>query len=154
MMGRGADDEDDDGEVGFDDWMQWAATKAALMPFSAFPVIREWASYAEQGWMRGSPLAEAGKSVVDAATSLGGVGKTALDGVLESVGIDIFQDEEIDKAKVLESAVRATGTVTGIPSNQLLRSGEYLMAVGAGEHTPENPAAEAYYLVQGPPEED
>ena len=139
MMGRGADDEDDDGEVGFGDWMQWAATKVALMPFSAFPVIRDAAGYLDQGYARPMPLVDGMKSVID-------FGKEA--------GEQTFGDEELDPGALTTKAVKAAGTVTGIPSNQALRSGQYLMAVGAGEHTPENPAAEAYYLMQGPPDDE
>ena len=44
------------GEVGADDWIRWAATKLALMPFAAVPIVRDVAGYADQGFMRGTPL--------------------------------------------------------------------------------------------------
>ena len=138
IMGRGPDGDDgEDPDVV--DWVAWAAKKLALLPFAAFPMVRDAASYLDSGFSRSTPLVESMKSVID---TFGGLAES------------LFGDEEVDAEKVTKQAVRAAGVATGVPSNQLLRTGDYLMSVSTGEHEMGNPAAEAYYLVQGAPDED
>jgi hypothetical protein len=153
MMGRGADDEDDDGDTDAKDWIQWAATKLALMPFAAIPLVRDVAGYADQGFMRGTPLAEAGKSLVDFGKQAWAGGIAGIDDSFEAMGGDFVDESEFDPERAARSTLNAAGAVTGVPSNQLWRTGTYLMEVGTGDHVPENPAADAYYLLQGPPKE-
>ncbi len=136
MMGRGPDSDDDDADAG--DWAAWAAKKLALFPFAAFPILRDAAGAMDNGRIRGNPVAEAAVQLYDGTIGL---------------ATDLFGDEEVTGDDALKRGTRAAGAVTGIPSNQLLRTGEYLMEVSTGEHTPENPAAEAYYFLQGPPKE-
>lgn len=138
IMGRGPEGEDDE-DPGVGDWIAWAAKKLALLPFSAFPIIREAASYADSGFSRGNPVAEAMNSLIDTY------------GVLAE---SVFGEEEVEPGKVVKQVTRAAGAATGIPSNQLLRTGDYLMSVGTGEHQLGNPAAEAYYLTQGAPDDE
>lgn len=135
LMGRGPDDDDDD-EHGAGDWAAWAAKKLALFPFAAFPIIRDAAGALDNGRIRGNPTAEAALQLYNGTIGL---------------AVDLFKDEEVTGEEALKRGTRAAGAVTGVPSNQLLRTGEYLMEVSSGEHSPENPAAEAYYLLQGPP---
>ena len=139
IMGRGPDADDDGEDPDVVDWVAWAAKKLALLPFAAFPMVRDAASYLDSGFSRSTPLVESMKSVID---TFGGLAES------------LFGDEEVDAEKVTKQAVRAAGVATGVPSNQLLRTGDYLMSVSTGEHEMGNPAAEAYYLVQGAPDED
>jgi hypothetical protein len=142
MMGRGPGDEDDDGEEGaIRDWAEWCARKIALLPFAGYPVLREVADKIDHGYSRANPLVEAGNSLVQ-------FGKTAI-----ASADALFAGEDVDEAKLAKDATRAVGVATGIPTNQLMRSGTYLMEVGTGQHTPRNPAAEAAYLMQGPPKD-
>lgn len=137
MMGRGPEGDDEEPDAG--DWAWWAAKKLALLPFAAFPLLRDVASFADSGFSRGTPLAEAGKTLYEATF-----------GTAES----LFADDEVDVERLVRTQVRAAGVAVGVPSNQLLRTGEYLMAVSTGEHEMGNPAAEAYYLTQGAPDDD
>ena len=142
IMGRGAEDEDDDGEVTYKDWARWAARKIGLMPFQAYPILRDAAAQLDSGYARPSPL-------VDAANRLTGFGTTTIDS-----GVKLFNDEEVDPNQVAKSALGAAGVTFGVPSNQITRTGTYLMEVGAGEHTPKDPVKDAWYLLQGPPKEE
>lgn len=137
LMGRGPDDDDDD-EKGIADWSAWAAKKLALFPFAAFPILRDAAGALDNGRIRGNPVAEAAVQLYNGTFGL---------------AADLFSGEEVTGEDALKRGTRAAGTVTGIPSNQLLRTGEYFMEVSGGEHVPDNPAAEAYYLLQGPPKD-
>lgn len=153
MMGRGPDDEDEDGDTDAKDWIQWAATKLALMPFAAIPIVRDVAGYADQGFMRGTPLAEAGKSLVDFGKQAWAGSIAGIDASFEAMGGDFVDEAEFGPARAARGAVNAAGVATGVPSNQLWRTGSYLMEVGTGDHVPDNPAADAYYLLQGRPKE-
>jgi len=138
MMGRGPEGDDgEDADIG--DWIAWAALKLGLLPFAAFPLIRDVAGFADSGFSRGTPLVEAGISLYEATI-----------GTAE----ELFSEDEVNVEKIIKSQVRASGAAFGVPSNQLLRTGDYLMSVGTGEHELGNPAAEAYYLVQGAPDEE
>lgn len=141
MMGRGPDDEDDDGDEDSKDWMTWAARQLAMLPFAGVPGLRDAVSYLDKGYIVGShPLTAAAKRLVD-------FGKKAFD---DDAGI--FTDEP-DLYEIGMSGAGAASVFVPIPANQLRKSGDYLMEVGTGEHTPENPAADAYYLLQGPPKD-
>lgn len=142
LMGRAPGDEDDDDDVDIKDWAIWCARKLGLLPFSAYPVLRDAAAKMDSGYARPSPL-------VDAANRLTQFGKTAIDS-----GLALFDsDEEVDDEKLVKDTVGAIGVTTGAPTNQLLRTGGYLIEVGTGRHTPSNPAEEAGYLMQGPPKD-
>src|SRR5690625_7845638 len=65
MMGRGPEGDDgEDADIG--DWIAWAALKLGLLPFAAFPLIRDVAGFADSGFSRGTPLVEAGISLYEA----------------------------------------------------------------------------------------
>ena len=142
IMGRGAEDEDEDGEVTAKDWLVWAARKLALMPFQAYPVLRDAAAKIDHGYARPSPL-------VDAANKLTGLGEVTIDS-----GAALFGGEEVEADRLAKSALGAAGVTFGVPSNQITRTGTYLMEVGTGEHTPKDPVKDAWYLLQGPPKEE
>jgi GNAT superfamily N-acetyltransferase len=142
IMGRGAEDEDDDGEVTYKDWVRWAARKVGLMPFQAYPILRDAAAQLDSGYARPSPL-------VDAANRLTGFGTTTIDS-----GVKLYEGEEVEPDKLAKSTLGAAGVTFGVPSNQITRTGTYLMEVGTGQHTPKDPARDAWYLLQGPPKEE
>lgn len=141
MMGRGPDDDDDDG-LDAKDWSVWAARKIALMPFSAYPVLRDVVNYLDNGFDGGNPLVQAVKKLAD-------FGKVAI-----KEGGKAIDGEDVDEKKLAFKTLDAAGVVTGIPSNQLKKSGEYAASVMTGEHQVKPDPREAYYLMQGPPKDE
>src|SRR5690606_22331748 len=125
MMGRWPEDEDDDGDVDIADWMRWAAKKLALLPLSAFPVIRDAATFADSGMARPLPLTDALNQQIK-------FGK--------DVGEQVFGEEEVDPARLSKGATRAAGAVSGIPSNQMIRTGEELVSIAIDGRELQNPA--------------
>lgn len=141
MMGRGPDDEDDDGDEDVADWLRWTGKQLAMLPFAGIPGLRDAVSYLDKGFVTGvHPLVGAAKKLVSA-------GKKTFD---EDAGV--FSGDA-DPYAVGQSWVGAASVFVPIPSNQIKKTGDYLMEVGTGEHTPRNPAEEAYYLMQGPPKD-
>jgi len=148
LMMRGPDGGDDD-EKGWDDWSAWLARKTLLFPFQTFPYVREVASFLEAkledkpSVARPSPVADVGLAIVrfgDAAW------KEGRDWIVD--------DDEPDAEKLIKTGVRAAGPLTGIPSNQMLTTGEYLYDVGTGQYTPDNPAEAAAYLMYRRPKDE
>lgn len=139
IMGRPPDDEDKDGDETIKDWIIWCARKIFLMPFQAIPFIRDAASYIDDGHARPSPLVDAMKTMYDAAKV------TAQNGDALAFG-----EGEVDAEKQVKATVKAAGVATGIPSNQLTKTGTYLMDVASGNRTPDGPM-DLYYLNQGRP---
>lgn len=139
IMGRPPDDEDKDGEETIKDWIIWCARKIFLMPFQAIPFIRDAAGYIDDGHARPSPLVDAMKTMYDAAKV------TAQNGDALAFG-----EGEVDAEKQVKATVKAAGVAAGIPSNQLTKTGTYLMDVASGNRTPDGPM-DLYYLNQGRP---
>ncbi len=148
MMMRGPDGGDDD-EKGWDDWSAWLARKTLLFPFQTFPYVREVASFLEAkledkpSVARPSPVADVGLAIV------------RFGDVAWKEGRDWWvDDDEPDAEKLIKTGVRAAGPLTGIPSNQMLTTGEYLYDVGTGQYTPDNPAEAAAYLMYRRPKDE
>ena len=141
IMGRGPDDDDDDG-LDAGDWLRWCAKEIGMLPFAAFPILRDIAQQIGNGFSSGNPLVEAGNRLYR-------FGKRAVES-----GEALIHGDDVDEEKLAGSALDAAGVATGIPSSQLKKSGTYLMEVGTGQHTPTNPAKEAVYFMQGPPKEE
>lgn len=148
MMMRGPDGGDDD-QKGWDDWSAWLARKTLLFPFQTFPYVREVASFLEAkledkpSVARPSPVADVGLAIV------------RFGDVAWKEGRDWWvDDDEPDAEKLIKTGVRAAGPLTGIPSNQMLTTGEYLYDVGTGQYTPDNPAEAAAYLMYRRPKDE
>ena len=142
MMGRGPDDDDDDDGLDAGDWAWWTAKKIGLMPFSAYPVLRDVVNYLDNGFDGGNPLVQAAKKLAD-------FGKVAVQESGKAI-----DGEGVDEKKLAFKTLDAAGVVTGIPSNQLKKSGEYAASVMTGEHQVKPDPREAYYLLQGPPKDE
>lgn len=138
LMGRGPDDEDEDGDEDVSDWMRWCAKKLALMPFSAIPVLRDVVTTLDSGFSPQHPLLQASSNV----TKLSKEASKAFD-----------VDEDVDRERLAKLGLKAAGVVYPIPTNQAMRTGTYLMEVGTGQHTPDSPL-EPWYLLQGPPKDE
>ncbi|MCO7468833.1 hypothetical protein NJG16_01985 [Stenotrophomonas maltophilia] len=148
LMMRGPDGGDDD-EKGWDDWSAWLARKTLLFPFQTFPVLRD-AAGAMDALIEGKPSMGRPNPIADAGIALAKFGKTAWD-----EGRDwVADDDEPDAEKLIKTGVRAAGPLTGIPSNQMLTTGEYLYDVGTGQYTPDNPAEAAAYLLYRRPKDE
>lgn len=148
LMMRGPDGGDDD-EKGWDDWSAWLARKTLLFPFQTIPLLRDVAGGIDAA-IEGKPSMGRPNPIVDAGVALAKFGQTAW-----KEGRDwIADDDEPDAEKLIETGVRAAGPLTGIPSNQMLTTGEYLYDVGTGQYTPDNPAEAAAYLMYRRPKEE
>lgn len=148
LMMRGPDGGDDD-EKGWDDWSAWLARKTLLFPFQTFPVLRD-AAGAMDALIEGKPSMGRPNPIADAGIALAKFGKAAWD-----EGRDwVADDDEPDAEKLIKTGVRAAGPLTGIPSNQMLTTGEYLYDVGTGQYTPDNPAEAAAYLMYRRPKDE
>ncbi len=149
LMGRGPGDEDDDGDVDAADWAMWLARKTLLFPFQTFPLLRDVAG-AIDATLDGKAVMSRPNPFVDSGVALARFGFTAL-----KEGRDwIADDDEHDAEKLIKTGVRAAGPLTGIPSNQMLTTGEYLYDVGTGQYTPDNPAEAAAYLMYRRPKDE
>lgn len=149
LMGRGPGDEDDDGDVDAADWAMWLARKTLLFPFQTFPLLRDVAG-AIDATLDGKAVMSRPNPFVDSGVALARFGFTAL-----KEGRDwIADDDEPDAEKLIKTGVRAAGPLTGIPSNQMLTTGEYLYDVGTGQYTPDNPAEAAAYLMYRRPKDE
>ncbi|WP_459047130.1 hypothetical protein [Stenotrophomonas sp. PSU_St99] len=149
LMGRGPGDEDDDGDVDGADWAMWLARKTLLFPFQTFPLLRDVAG-AIDATLDGKAVMSRPNPFVDSGVALARFGFTAL-----KEGRDwIADDDEPDAEKLIKTGVRAAGPLTGIPSNQMLTTGEYLYDVGTGQYTPDNPAEAAAYLMYRRPKDE
>lgn len=149
LMGRGPGDEDDDGDVDAADWAMWLARKTLLFPFQTFPLLRDVAG-AIDATLDGKAVMSRPNPFVDSGVALARFGFTAL-----KEGRDwIADDDEPDAEKLIKTGVRAAGPLTGIPSNQMLTTGEYLYDVGTGQYTPDNPAEAAAYLIYRRPKDE
>ncbi|MDY4297511.1 MULTISPECIES: zeta toxin family protein [unclassified Xanthomonas] len=142
MMGRGPGGGDDDDDADAADWAAWLARKSLLFPFQTFPLLRDVASAVDAA-MEGKQQSSRPNPIVDAGVALAKFGQAAW-----KEGHDWFaEDDEVDAEKLIKTGVRAAGPVTGLPSNQMLTTGEYLYDVGTGQYTPDNPAEAAAYLM-------
>ncbi|MBN7848377.1 hypothetical protein J0L38_01100 [Stenotrophomonas maltophilia] len=149
LMGRGPGDEDDDGDVDAADWAMWLARKTLLFPFQTFPLLRDVAG-AIDATLDGKAVMSRPNPFVDSGVALARFGFTAL-----KEGRDwIADDDEPDAEKLIKTGVRAAGPLAGIPSNQMLTTGEYLYDVGTGQYTPDNPAEAAAYLMYRRPKDE
>ncbi|WP_423169672.1 hypothetical protein [Stenotrophomonas maltophilia] len=149
LMGRGPGDEDDDGDVDAADWAMWLARKTLLFPFQTFPLLRDVAG-AIDATLDGKAVMSRPNPFVDSGVALTRFGFTAW-----KEGRDwIADDDEPDAEKLIKTGVRAAGPLTGIPSNQMLTTGEYLYDVGTGQYTPDNPAEAAAYLMYRRPKDE
>lgn len=148
LMMRGPDGGDDD-EKGWDDWSSWLARKTLLFPFQTIPLLRDVAGGIDAA-IEGKPSMGRPNPIVDAGVALAKFGQTAW-----KEGRDwIADDDEPDAEKLIKTGVRAAGPLTGIPSNQMLTTGEYLYDVGTGQYTPDNPAEAAAYLMYRRPKDE
>lgn len=148
LMMRGPDGGDDD-EKGWDDWSAWLARKTLLFPLQTFPYVRDIAGFIEAR-LEGKPTTSRPSPVADAGLALYRFGETAL-----KEGRDWWvDDDDADVEKLIKTGVRAAGPLTGIPSNQMLTTGEYLYDVGTGQYTPDNPAEAAAYLMYRRPKDE
>lgn len=148
LMMRGPDGGDDD-EKGWDDWSAWLARKTLLFPFQTIPLLRDVAGGIDAA-IEGKPSMGRPNPIVDAGVALAKFGQTAW-----KEGRDwIADDDEPDAEKLIKTGVRAAGPLTGIPSNQMLTTGEYLYDVGTGQYTPDNPAETAAYLMYRRPKDE
>lgn len=148
LMMRGPDGGDDD-EKGWDDWSAWLARKTLLFPFQTIPLLRDVAGGIDAA-IEGKPSMGRPNPIVDAGVALAKFGQTAW-----KEGRDwIADDDEPDAEKLIKTGVRAAGPLTGIPSNQMLTTGEYLYDVGTGQYTPDNPAEAAAYLMYRRPKDE
>lgn len=148
LMMRGPDGGDDD-EKGWDDWSAWLARKTLLFPFQTIPLLRDVAGGIDAA-IEGKPSMGRPNPIVDAGVALAKFGQTAW-----KEGRDwIADDDEPDAEKLIKTGVRAAGPLTGIPSNQMLTTGEYLYDVGTGQYTPDNPAEAAAYLMYRRPKNE
>ena len=148
LMMRGPDGGDDD-EKGWDDWSAWLARKTILFPFQTIPLLRDVAGGIDAA-IEGKPSMGRPNPIVDAGVALAKFGQTAW-----KEGRDwIADDDEPDAEKLIKTGVRAAGPLTGIPSNQMLTTGEYLYDVGTGQYTPDNPAEAAAYLMYRRPKDE
>lgn len=147
LSGRGPDDGDDD-ELTWDDWASWLARKSLLFPLQTIPLLRDVASGIDAA-IEGKPSMGRPNPIVDAGVALARFGQTAW-----REGRDwVVDDEEPDAEKLAKTGIRAAGPLTGIPSNQMLTTGEYLYDVGTGQYTPDNPAEAAGYLIYKRPKD-
>lgn len=148
LMMRGPDGGDDD-EKGWDDWSAWLARKTLLFPFQTIPLLRDVAGGIDAA-IEGKPSMGRPNPIVDAGVALAKFGQAAW-----KEGRDwIADDDEPDAEKLIKAGVRAAGPLTGIPSNQMLTTGEYLYDVGTGQYTPDNPAEAAAYLMYRRPKDE
>lgn len=148
LMMRGPDGGDDD-EKGWDDWGSWLARKTLLFPFQTIPLLRDVAGGIDAA-IEGKPSMGRPNPIVDAGVALAKFGQTAW-----REGRDwVADDDEPDAEKLIKTGVRAAGPLTGIPSNQMLTTGEYLYDVGTGQYTPDNPAEAAAYLMYRRPKDE
>ncbi len=148
LMMRGPDGGDDD-EKGWDDWSAWLARKTLLFPFQTIPLLRDVAGGIDAA-IEGKPSMGRPNPIVDAGVALAKFGQAAW-----KEGRDwIVDDDEPDAEKLIKTGVRAAGPLTGIPSNQMLTTGEYLYDVGTGQYTPDNPAEAAAYLMYRRPKDE
>lgn len=148
LMMRGPDAGDDD-EKGWDDWSAWLARKTLLFPFQTIPLLRDVAGGIDAA-IEGKPSMGRPNPIVDAGVALAKFGQAAW-----KEGRDwIADDDEPDAEKLIKTGVRAAGPLTGIPSNQMLTTGEYLYDVGTGQYTPDNPAEAAAYLMYRRPKDE
>lgn len=159
LMMRGPDGGDDD-EKGWDDWSAWLARKTLLFPFQTFPLLRDVAGAIDAkiegkpSMGRPNPIADAGIALFKFGDSAWDLAVAGSDAALEAMGFDWIEDRELDPEKIITDGVRAAGPVTGIPSNQMLTTGEYLYDVGTGQYTPDNPAEAAAYLMYRRPKDE
>lgn len=159
LMMRGPDGGDDD-EKGWDDWSAWLARKTLLFPFQTFPLLRDVAGAIDAkiegkpSMGRPNPIADAGIALFKFGDSAWDLAVSGSDAALEAMGFDWIEDRELDPEKIITDGVRAAGPVTGIPSNQMLTTGEYLYDVGTGQYTPDNPAEAAAYLMYRRPKDE
>ncbi|MCF3478981.1 hypothetical protein GUV60_02765 [Stenotrophomonas maltophilia] len=148
LMMRGPDGGDDD-EKGWDDWGSWLARKTLLFPFQTIPLLRDVAGGIDAA-IEGKPSMGRPNPIVDAGVALAKFGQAAW-----KEGRDwIVDDDEPDAEKLIKTGVRAAGPLTGIPSNQMLTTGEYLYDVGTGQYTPDNPPEAAAYLMYRRPKDE
>lgn len=148
LMMRGPDGGDDD-EKGWDDWSAWLARKTLLFPFQTIPLLRDVAGGIDAA-IEGKPSMGRPNPIVDAGVALAKFGQTAW-----KEGRDwIADDDEPDAEKLIKTGVRAASPLTGIPSNQMLTTGEYLYDVGTGQYTPDNPAEATAYLMYRRPKDE
>ncbi|MCU1141609.1 hypothetical protein [Stenotrophomonas maltophilia] len=148
LMMRGPDGGDDD-EKSWDDWGSWLARKTLLFPFQTIPLLRDVAGGIDAA-IEGKPSMGRPNPIVDAGVALAKFGQTAW-----KEGRDWVADhDEPDAEKLIMTGVRAAGPLTGIPSNQMLTTGEYLYDVGTGQYTPDNPAEAAAYLMYRRPKDE
>ncbi|MCO5738870.1 MULTISPECIES: hypothetical protein [Stenotrophomonas maltophilia group] len=148
LMMRGPDGGDDD-EKGWDDWGSWLARKTLLFPFQTIPLLRDVAGGIDAA-IEGKPSMGRPNPIVDAGVALAKFGQAAW-----KEGRDwVADDDEPDAEKLIKTGVRAAGPLTGIPSNQMLTTGEYLYDVGTGQYTPDNPAEAAAYLMYRRPKDE
>lgn len=159
LMMRGPDGGDDD-EKGWDDWSAWLARKTLLFPLQTFPLLRDVAGAIDAkiegkpSMGRPNPIADAGIALFKFGDSAWDLAVSGSDAALEAMGFDWIEDRELDPEKIITDGVRAAGPVTGIPSNQMLTTGEYLYDVGTGQYTPDNPAEAAAYLMYRRPKDE
>lgn len=159
LMMRGPDGGDDD-EKGWDDWSAWLARKTLLFPFQTFPLLRDVAGAIDAkiegkpSMGRPNPIADAGIALFKFGDSAWDLAVSGSDAALEAMGFDWIEDRELDPEKIITDGVRAAGPLTGIPSNQMLTTGEYLYDVGTGQYTPDNPAEAAAYLMYRRPKDE
>ncbi len=143
-VGRGPDDDDDDGlDVG--DVAKWAGIKTAMYPFMTLPYLRDIAAGVEAAlshkpaFARSNPLVEAGNMLVNAGAKVTGA---------------LFGEDEVDEEKLAKSLIRAAGPIIGLPTGALTLPGDLIYDVLTGEYDPEGVSDLKYLIYRRPAEKN
>lgn len=144
VNGRGPDDDDDDGELVTDEFLNWSFRKLLFYPFMTVPYLRDAFSLAERKLVNTSAEARM-TPAADATWLLYKAGDT--------ITTQMLSEEDADMAKILKDTARPVGAVFGLPTGQLDITGSYIWDVYSGEYEPQG-VADWRYLVMRRPKED
>jgi hypothetical protein len=122
-----------------EDWAQWFLRKSLVGPLSAVPYGGDVGAFIDAKVLH--------RQYNPHALSLVGVGLAVVDS-LAKLGQEIQDDgDKLDKK--LEQALRALGTIAGLPTAQPLRTGRYLYDVFFGDRKVNDPLDFASGLIYG-----
>jgi hypothetical protein len=139
--GRGPEDDEDD-DLGNE--ALWAFRKIVLYPFLTVPLLRDVAAVADAR-MDGKRLDPRANPAVQAAMLVVEAGEQAY-----KAGQSAWEGDDIESEKLVKAALRASGPLVGLPSNQLMTSGEFLHDVMTGEFEPEGVSDWRYLAIRRP----
>ncbi|HEX6215289.1 MAG TPA: hypothetical protein VFZ38_10745 [Vicinamibacterales bacterium] len=135
-VGRGPDDEDDDGEVSPAEAAKWAAIKIAMFPLLTLPYLRDGAASVE-AFLGGDPMPARSHPVGEAVNLLAGAGRQVK---------AAFVEDDVDEGKLAKSLIKAAGPIVGLPTGQLTLTGDFIFDVLTGEFDPDS-VTDAQYLI-------